>query len=177
MTLAYIRTEARGQTDLLLTELARDLAGAGVRLAGVVQSNTECAESDLCDMDVRVLPDGPVFRISQSLGAGARGCRLNPEALEQAVAHVSAALGDAGDGRPDLLIVNKFGKHEADGRGFRPLIAEALMAGIPILTAVNPTNEAAFLTFAEDMAECIPTRLSAAVDWFERARGRVSAPV
>ncbi len=164
MTLAYIRTQARGQTDLLLSRFAAHLAEAGARLSGVVQSNTECAGSDLCDMDVRVLPDGPVFRISQSLGAGSRGCRLDPAALEQAVGHVARSL--SGNVRPDLVIVNKFGKHEADGRGFRPLIAEAMMAGIPVLTAVNAANEAAFRTFSDGLAVCLPTRFESLVDWF-----------
>jgi hypothetical protein len=89
-------------------------------------------------MDVLVLPDGPVIRISQSLGAGARGCRLDPEALEQAVAAAEARLA-AG---VDLVIVNKFGKHEAEGRGFRTLIAEAVALDVPVLVGVNRLNAA-----------------------------------
>ncbi|SFU08598.1 DUF2478 domain-containing protein [Sedimentitalea nanhaiensis] len=177
MALAYIRTQARGQTDLLLSELAVHLTRAGVPLGGVVQSNTQCSDSELCDMDVRVLPDGPVFRISQSLGAGSRGCRLNPAALEQAVAHVLSALDGTVGNRPDLLIINKFGKHEAAGRGFRPLIAEALMLDIPVLTAVNPTNEADFLAFAEGMAECLPTQLTSVRDWVSAILASATARV
>ncbi|MEY8828027.1 DUF2478 domain-containing protein [Sedimentitalea sp. XS_ASV28] len=165
MTLAYIRTMARGQTDILLSDFADRLIARGVRVGGVVQSNTTCSDSHLCDMDVRVMPDGPVFRISQSLGAGARGCRLNPDALEQAVGHVAQSL-DAASGRlPQVLIVNKFGKHEADGRGFRPLIAEAMLAGIPVLTAVNPTNHAQFRDFAQGLELCLPGTMTALLDW------------
>lgn len=165
MALAYIRTMARGQADILLTELADRLIAKGLRVGGVVQSNTTCTENDLCDMDVRVMPDGPIFRISQSLGAGSRGCRLNPDALEQAVGHVSQSLSVAQDQLPQLLIVNKFGKHEAEGRGFRPLIAEAMMAGIPVVTAVNPTNLSAFQEFAEGMGICLPGQMPALLDW------------
>ncbi|WP_424984358.1 DUF2478 domain-containing protein [Microbulbifer sp. S227A] len=165
MALAYIRTMARGQADMLLSDLADRLIARGLRLGGVVQSNTTCSDSDLCDMDVRVIPDGPVFRISQSLGAGSRGCRLNPEALEQAVGHVAQSLGAATGPLPQLLIVNKFGKHEADGRGFRPLIADAMMAGIPVLTAVNPTNHSQFQTFAQGMETCLPGDVMALMDW------------
>lgn len=165
MALAYIRTMARGQADILLSEFASRLIAQGVRVGGVVQSNTTCTDNDLCDMDVRVMPDGPVFRISQSLGAGSRGCRLNPDALEQAVGHVSESLNAASRQLPQLLIVNKFGKHEADGRGFRPLIADAMMAGVPVLTAVNPTNHAAFEEFAQGMETCLPGQLPALLDW------------
>ena len=117
MHLAYVMTEERGATDRLLSELAERLQDKGIRLAGIVQTNVECYDKELCDMDVRVLPDGETIRISQSLGAGARGCRLNPEALEQAVGQVSASLQSSE--APQLMIVNKFGKHEADGRGMR----------------------------------------------------------
>jgi len=177
MTLAFVKTEARGQTDLLLAAFAEHLQKQGKRLCGVVQTNTDCADTELCDMDVRVLPDGPVFRISQSLGTGSRGCRLDPTALEQAVAHVSPMLTGAADLKPDLMIVNKFGKHEADGRGFRPLIAEAMMADIPILTAVNKTNEAAFRDFSGGMAQCLPAQLPALKDWFEQIHSSVKIAV
>lgn len=127
MHLAYVMTEERGATDRLLSELAERLQAKGLRLAGIVQTNVECYDKELCDMDVRVLPDGETIRISQSLGAGARGCRLNPEALEQAVGQVSASLQS--EPAPQLLIVNKFGKHEADGRG---MIIPAAFGPTPI---------------------------------------------
>jgi hypothetical protein len=114
-------------------------------------------------MDVRVLPKGPIIRISQSLGPGARGCRLDPEGLERAVGLVSQSLS----GLPDLLVVNKFGKHEAEGRGFRPLIGEAMLAGIPVLTAVNATNEAAFLTFSDGLAQQLPADLPSLLAWYD----------
>ncbi|MEX5726690.1 hypothetical protein Ga0609869_000043 [Rhodovulum iodosum] len=49
-------------------------------------------------------------------------CRLDPAALETAVGLVAAGLSSGAD----LLIVNKFGKHEAAGRGFRYVVAEAV---------------------------------------------------
>lgn len=163
MKLAYVKTEERGATDLLLARLAERLAARGLRLAGIVQTNTECHDSRLCDMDVRVLPDGATVRISQSLGPGARGCRLNPEALEQAVAEVSRSL--EGEEVPQLMIVNKFGKHEASGRGLRPVIGEALAAGIPVISGVNTLNEEAFRSFADGVAEELPADLAALEAW------------
>ena len=59
--------------------------------------------------DVRVPPGDPVLRISQALGPSARGCRLDAAALEVAVGLVSTRLAEGAD----LLILNKFGKHEA----------------------------------------------------------------
>ena len=47
----------------------------------------------------------------------------------------------------DLLIVNKFGKHEAEGRGFRDVIAEAVAMDIPVLVGINALNRSAFESF------------------------------
>ncbi|WP_424977073.1 DUF2478 domain-containing protein [Leisingera sp. S232] len=167
MQLAYVMTEERGATDRLMSELAEKLQAKGIRLAGIVQTNVECYDKELCDMDVRVLPEGETIRISQSLGAGARGCRLNPEALEQAVGQVSASL-QAGEA-PQLMIVNKFGKHEADGRGMRAVIGEALALGIPVISGVNKMNVEPFQAFSDGMAVAAGPDLDGLVAWAEQA--------
>jgi len=162
MRLGYIQSQERGQTDRLLEDLAITLLNDEVPIAGVVQTNSEChTNPELCDMDVRVLPNGNVHRISQSLGKNSRGCRLDPNALEQAVAESSAELKNG----VKLLIVNKFGKHEADGRGFRPLIAEALSQDIPVILGVGSVNVDAFMEFSAGAAEKIPATPDDLRDW------------
>ena len=153
MRLATITLPGRGETDRLLASVAARLQGQGVALAGAVQFNLDCG--DECEMEVQVLPDGPVIGISQSLGPGSQGCRLDAGALETAVAEVAARMAGA-----RLLIVNKFGKHEAEGRGFRALIGSALEAGMPVLIGVNAMNMQAFQAFAGEMAEpLVPAEL------------------
>lgn len=161
MNIAYTMAPGRGDTDLMLNHLAQSLQRRGLRICGVVQINTERETDGPCDMDVSVLPDGPVLRISQSLGRNATGCRLDPAALETAVGHVTTRLANGAD----LLIVNKFGKHEAEGRGFRPVIAEALMNDIPVLVGLNGLNRAAFEDFTGGMAEELPPNRQALNDW------------
>lgn len=161
MKIAYITPCEQGMSDVLLSQVAAQLKERGLRLCGVVQTNSDRVDCHRCDMDVAVLPDGPTIRISQSLGREATGCRLDPSALETAVVEVQSRL----DHTTDLLILNKFGKHEASGRGFRDIIAEALSAGIPILTAVNKLNEKAFLEFTGDTAIKLPSDLNALSEW------------
>ena len=72
MKIAYTMAPGRGDTDQLLFTLAQDLAAEGYRTCGTVQINTDRGGHP-CDMDVQVLPDGPVLRISQNLGAEAKG--------------------------------------------------------------------------------------------------------
>ncbi|WP_372841004.1 DUF2478 domain-containing protein [Phaeovulum sp.] len=149
MDIAAVSSTERGRTDKVLADVAQALLGKGLRLAGLVQTNIERPGHRHCDMEVKVLPDGPVLRINQQLGEGAHGCRLDTGALENAVAGVEAMFAQ----EIDLLIVNKFGKHEAEGRGFRNLIAEALSRDIPVVVGVNTLNEDAFTAFVDDSAE------------------------
>lgn len=161
MKLAYTMAPGRGDTDLLLAKLADDLCKRGVDCCGIVQINSSQPGSHLCDMDVKVLPDGPILRISQNLGKDSRGCRLNPSALETAVGLVKARL----NGGTDLLIINKFGKHEAEGRGFRDVIGEALGMDVPVLIGLNALNKPAFEDFAGDCATAVPPESDAIAAW------------
>jgi nucleoside-triphosphatase THEP1 len=165
MKIACTFAPGRGDTDLLLQGLATALAGEGHTVCGTVQINSEVPCDGPCDMDVQCLPDGPVIRISQSLGKHARGCRLNPEALEQAVGWVEARIG----GDIDFLVVNKFGKHEAEGRGFRTAIAQALEAEIPVIVGINSMNRDAFHDFTGGVAEEIAPDRDALLAWARAA--------
>jgi nucleoside-triphosphatase THEP1 len=160
MRIAYVSLQGRGRTDALVAEVAERLAARGLRLAGTVQSNHERPDRRKCDMDLRVLPDGPTLRISEDRGDLARGCTLDSGALEQTVFEVERRLDGA-----DILIVNKFGKREAEGRGLVPVIAEALHRGMPVLVGVNGLNLAAFLAFAGEEIEGLPTNAEAAAAW------------
>jgi hypothetical protein len=167
MNIAYTMAQGRGDTDLLLQRLARGLSARGLRCRGTVQINTEPTDCvGPCDMDVLVLPDGPVLRISQDLGPSARGCRLDA-ALEQAVAQVGARLREGAD----ILIVNKFGKHEAEGRGFREVIAEALSMDLPVIVGLNAMNRPAFESFASGLAVELPAEHDALLNWVEEVAG------
>lgn len=111
-------------------------------------------------MQLQVLPDGPVIRINQNLGTMAKGCRLDGDALEQAVMEVSNRTDGA-----QLLIVNKFGKLESSAHGFVPLIVQALERGVPVLIGVNTLNLPDLLGFAGDMAQALPEDPAAIAAW------------
>lgn len=165
MDLAFVTAGAPGSADRLLALAAEALAAQGVQLAGVVQSSRAVPGRDRCAMDLRVLPDGPAICISQNLGAASAGCRLDAGGLEAAVAEVGRRLDGA-----ELLLVNRFGKLEAEGRGFVPLIAEALSRGLPVLLAVNAVNRPAFDVFAAGLARPLPASLPALLGWAAAAR-------
>ncbi len=162
--LGYVTTGGvRGGIDRLLVDVADRLAADGWPIAGAVQINSGRCEGGDCDMDLRLLDGSGTIRISQSLGALSEGCRLDPAGLEEAVGRVLFSLGATNP--PRLLIVNKFGRQEGEGRGFRSVIAEALAAGIPVLTGVAHDYAADFAAFADGLAVQVPADADAILDW------------
>lgn len=161
MKFAYTLAPGRGETNLLLAELAEILAARGLRLCGTVQIDTEREKRHHCDMDLKILPDGPVVRISQDLGPAATACRLDTDALERAVGATERTL----ESGADLVILNKFGKHEAEGRGFRETVARALSLDIPVLIGANKLNLTALQDFAGGEVEELPADLSELAAW------------
>jgi len=171
MNIVYTTAAGQGDTDLVLFQVAQTLLERGRRVCGLVQVNTETCSDGPCDMDVRVLPDGPLIRISQSLGKASRGCRLDPQALETAVGEVQTRL-DLG---ADLLIINKFGRHEAEGRGFRSVIAQAVSKDVPVVLGLNDLNKAAFFEFIGDTVPRVDPNPEAVLGWFETCQGQFKA--
>jgi nucleoside-triphosphatase THEP1 len=149
MHIAYTMASGRGETDRLLSRCVDRLKARGLRVCGTVQINTGPAGCNPCDMDVRILPDGALLRISQNLGRFGRGCRLDPSALEEAVGLTQQELAKGAD----IMIVNKFGKQESAGRGFRNVIAEAVAQGVPVIVGLSALNRDAFLLFTDGQAE------------------------
>lgn len=164
MKIACVTATERGGTDRLLSDIASRLQQKGVALAGIVKDlDYAAAYENGCDVKVRVLPGGPVIKITQDLGAGSDACRLDPGAIAQAVASVeSGSFGDA-----DLFILNKFGPEEAAGRGFCNAIGAALERDIPVIVGVGPASKAAFDSFCGGLAETVAPQPEAILEWLK----------
>lgn len=164
MKIAYITSSQKGETDRLLSEIAADLLAQGHALAGIVKQIDYSSQFENgCDMKVRILPTGPVIKITQDLGTGSDACRLDPGAITQAVACVEAGPLD----NTDLFILNKFGPEEVAGRGFRDAIGTALGQGVPVLIGIGKANLSAFETFAGGVAIPLPADKQAILKWVQ----------
>ena len=164
--LAAIRFET-GDIDGVMTRVADTLRARGLVVCGAVQSRGAAGGDCHCaDMDLTTIGSERRFRISQPLGNGSRGCRLDPGALAQCASFLEREL-TAG---ADLLILNRFGRGESEGRGFRDLITTAMMLDIPVLTSVRPPYADAWQAYAADAACDLPMQLQAVLDWITATR-------
>lgn len=164
MRIASVSAVGPGETDRLIAEAALTLEAEGFNLNGIVKVLQDQPKgSHHCDMDVRVLSDDRTIRITQSLGAESQGCRLNPEAIAEAV----SAVDQASSAHADAFILNKFGPEEAEGRGFRDAIAAALAKDIPVLVGLGGGEETRkrFDEFAGDIVEKLPADPDAILTW------------
>jgi nucleoside-triphosphatase THEP1 len=119
--------------DRLIDQVIVALKSRGTRLAGYLQRETPAGDDCCSTLYLESIEDGKKAQISQALGAGSKGCRLDPAAL----AVLSNQLRDAINTDTDMLIVNRFGKGESDGQGFRIVMERAMELGVPVLTAVR----------------------------------------
>lgn len=159
--IGYITADGQGVSDRIMIDVAARLSALGLRLAGAVQHNLETVAGHRCHMELHLLGCGQVVRISQELGPHATACRLDAGAFAQAVGLAERDLAQGAD----VLIVNKFAQQEADGRGWRPVIAAAVVNALPVLIAVKTEALPAFLTFAGGMAQELPSDASMMCDW------------
>jgi hypothetical protein len=151
--------------DALIGQCAADLAVSGFRLGGIVQSNAHAPRRRRCDMYVKDLSGGNEIKISLDRGNEARGCCLDPDAFACIDAWIECAVLE----RVDLLIINKFGREEAHGRGLRSVIAEALIAEIPLLIGVSTRNLGGFLTFIGAPARRLNPEIKSITAWCRNA--------
>lgn len=135
--------------DRSISELGYKMRDAGIGVAGIVQHNQFVRDRTKCDMEVEELSSGTVLKLSEDRGREARGCRLDRNALSEAASLLSASI----ENEPELVILNKFGKTEAEGQGLRGALAQAVQLGVPVVVGVPYRNVEQWRIFADGFAE------------------------
>lgn len=169
LSLAAIVYQPADDVDDLLARFAFGLVHGGRRLGGIVQRNTKGDRGQRERMEVIDLMTGKAIRICQELGKGAAACKLNPGGLAEAAMAVTRAVA-AG---VELVVVNKFSKQEAAGRGLRTEIADAVTAGLPLLTAVPDSCHEAWMRFTGGFGTTLLCEGRVVEDWWEEMTMRV----
>jgi hypothetical protein len=65
-----------------------------------------------------------------------------------------------------LVIINRFGKQEAEGRGFRQAIEAAILLDRPVLVGVSEANRVKWESFTGSEAEYLPCSIDAVLVWY-----------
>jgi len=155
------RRGAGNMIDTLLGTIASRLVKAGHGVAGAIKHETQRPDRHRCDMVLENLHTGEFVPISQDLGAEARGCMLDSYALESVVGSTLAKL----ESGAEFLVINRFGKQEVDGRGFRPAVEFAACHQVPCLIGLEQENLMAWRAFAGVLGEELPCNEDLVWNW------------
>ena len=117
-------------------------------MAGVLQHPVCSDTAGHCDVALEELTTGLRTDLFENRGPGARGCRLDVAALAEVNGQVERSL----DSDPEILILNKFGKVEVEGRGLLDLVAMAADRSIPVVIGVPIRNLEAWRNFTGGMS-------------------------
>ena len=150
--------------DAVLREFAAALNERGFRAVGMVQAG-QCADSSLSAI---LLHSGEKLLLAQDFDPAAKGCRLDLARLQNAGERIAEALGQGAD----LVIINRFGKRERDGKGLGYLIERALDADIPVVIAVASDRFADWIKFAGGMSVKLACERGALDQWWDKVSMR-----
>jgi Protein of unknown function (DUF2478) len=168
--LAALVYEQDQNPDEILRDFASDLNARGYRAVGLVQTGHHCLDTP--QLSAMLLHTGEELRLFQDLGACATGCRLDVGQLLNAGARIANAI----DHGADLLIVNRFGRQEREGKGLSYLVERALSADIPVVIAVPSHRFADWIRFADGMSVRLRCDREALDAWWQALSTRSVAP-
>jgi molybdate transport system ATP-binding protein len=166
--LATVLYRPEDDIDALLADFANALLRDGERVGGIVQRNLKDDTGRPNGMLVIDLLTGREISICQPLGRGATACKLDPAGLAEASLAVSRAIAED----VSLIIVNKFSKQEAAGHGLRSELAEAIIAGGPVLTAVPEKCLDAWREFTGDLGTTLLCAPHVVEQWWREVSAR-----
>ncbi len=158
--LAAIVYDDSHDPDTLLRDFAADLNGRGLRAVGLVHLGHP--DADPPQLSALLVHSGDTMRLFQDLGRGSTGCKLDVGQLLAAGSKVAQAI-DAG---ADLVIINRFGHLETEGKGLSYLIEQALSAEIPVVIAVPDARLSAWNAFSDGMATHLTCDRGALDSWW-----------
>lgn len=141
--LVYEETE---NPDEVLLGFCADLKRDGFRPVGLVQHG-HC-QGDQSDLSALLIHTSEQVRLFQNLGSCSVGCRLDVSQLITAGSRVVTAM----DHGADLVVINRFGKLEREGKGLSFLIELAMSSGIPAVIAVPSHRFADWVKYSEGMS-------------------------
>lgn len=116
-----------------LARLADRVKAEGRRVAGIVQEHVHDTDGVFIGIDAVDVTTGHHIAIKRNDGsAKSDRCTLDTQQLAETSPILRAAIAD----KPDLIVLDKFGIEEQNGRGLTDEIMAIISEGIPFLISV-----------------------------------------
>jgi hypothetical protein len=161
--LVYERDE---DPDRILRDFASDLNRRGYRAVGLVQLGHDRPETQ--QLSALLVHTGEKLSLFHDLRSWAKGCRIDVGQLLQAAGQIAEEIDQGGD----VVIVNRFGQQEREGKGLAYLIERALSVDIPVVIAVPSHRFADWIRFADGMSVKLRCEREALDAWWQAVSAR-----
>jgi len=166
--------QAHQQPDGVLLDFVANVKAAGLRPVGLVQFGHHNAGA--AELAAMMIHSGERVELFQPASTYLRGRRLDLDKLALA----RAAMTEAVNRGADVLIVNRFGRQEQQGRGLARLIEHALAADVPVLIPVPEFRFDDWIAYVEGMCVKLPCERAALQTWWNglsHRDGRARRPI
>lgn len=157
--------------DEVLRTIVDRLRDGGTSIVGAIKHNASKPGRTRCDMSLEDLSTGELTHISQDLGVEATGCTLDTGALESAVGLTQAGLERGGN----FLILNRFGKREEVGHGFRSAIEYAAGHQVPCIVGLGQDHVQGWQDFTGSLSVELPCSIEPVWEWCRDAQSRAAS--
>ena len=165
--IAAVNINGCTDVDQIISEIVDELKHREFQIAGYLQRGIINSPGSRTDFYLESVAGGDKATISQSLGSGSTGCRLDSAALAEFSKKLSSEIED----HIDMIVLNRFGKGESEGQGFRIAIEKAVAMDIPVLTAVRDEYIESWREFCGEFGvEVSPTK-EAISEWCDNVLG------
>jgi len=147
---------------MALLKFVEKLKKQNTRIGGVLQEAIFDADGEITGLDAIDVATDRRIPISRASG-NADECGLDVAAL----ADTSGIIRDAIDARVDLVVVEKFGELEQEGKGLIDEIMQTIVAGIPLLISVSKTALPLWQERSGELGEVLSFDESAFQHWWQ----------
>ncbi len=162
---AAIAHDNGADADALLARTVAALQAAGRRVQGLLMQHEGGMAGDSgCGVEMFLVDVATKERylVSQPMGSLSKACRADPQGFARATVVMRRALAE----KPDLVVLNRFGRLEAEGGGMSAELLDLMAEGVPVLTAVAPAYRGAWADFSGGAA-VLPLEEAAVSGWLQ----------
>jgi len=147
----------------MLCEFVGRLRRSGRRVCGMVQIGDGARATDT-RLPFMIWPGAQAIALRHDGARHTAACRLDPREVARTRRQLATAMIE----RPDLVVINRFGKLEANGAGFAGEIRQAVVADIPVVVAVPQTRFDVWVRFCQGMSVKVDCSAAQLDNWWRR---------
>jgi nucleoside-triphosphatase THEP1 len=147
---------------MALFKFAQKQKADKTRIGGILQKAIFDAEGNMVGLDAIDIATNERLPISRP-GNNAGDCGLDVSAL----AGTSSIIRDAIDNQLDLVVVEKFGELEQDGKGLIDDIIQTIAEGIPLVISMSQTALPAWQELSGGLGDVLVFEETAFEQWWQ----------